>query len=138
MNICQKDFPLCDDPWQQIGDQIGISGREVLTRFQVLKNKQELSRVGAVVRSGTVGGSTLAAMSVPPERMEEVADYVNTFSEINHNYEREDEMNLWFVVASSSTDRVESTLAEIESHTHIPVFDLRMQQAFHIDLGFEL
>ena len=138
LNICQKDFPLCTDPWAAIGQVIGLEAGDVLSRIQKLKKQNKIGRIGAVVRSGSVGGSTLAAMTVPPSRLDEVAKYVSSFADVNHNYEREDDMNLWFVIATTSEKAVLSRIREIEAHTQLKVYDLRMQEAFHIDLGFDL
>ena len=53
----------------------------------------EVSRIGAVVRAGAVGAATLAAMKVPADRLEDVAEIVSAKIEVNHNYEREHEYN---------------------------------------------
>ena len=60
-----------------------------------------VSRVGAVVTPHRAGWSTLAAMPVPEEMLEAVAEFVSAFPEVNHNYEREHRLNLWFVVAAA-------------------------------------
>ena len=39
-------------------------------------------------------------MSVPNVRLEEVAEIISAYVEVNHNYEREHGYNLWFVVTS--------------------------------------
>ena len=72
-----------------------------------------MSRVGAVVRPNTVGASTLAAMAVPPRDLERVAALVSGYAEVNHNYEREHRLNLWFVVAAPDSARLQQVLDEI-------------------------
>ncbi|HSD96173.1 MAG TPA: hypothetical protein VLB06_03420, partial [Sulfuricaulis sp.] len=97
-----------------------------------------VSRVGAVVRPNTVGVSTLAAMAVPPERLESVAALVNGYTEVNHNYEREHRLNLWFVATAPDTERLQSTLDEIAARTGYEVLSFPLVEDYHIDLGFEL
>src|SRR5690606_28831285 len=92
----------------------------------------------AVLPAGRFGASTLAAMAVPPERLEAVAAFVGAFPEVNHNYEREHRFNLWFVVAAPSRSRIDAVLREINERTGLPVLDLPLCKAFHIDLGFRL
>ncbi|MCK5444554.1 MAG: Lrp/AsnC family transcriptional regulator, partial [Rhodospirillaceae bacterium] len=95
-------------------------------------------RIGAVVRPGTIGASTLAAVAVPPEKLEDVAQLVSGFDEVNHNYEREHEFNLWFVLTAPDRERIDEVLAEIKSKTGIHPMDLPMEQDYHLDLGFHL
>ena len=45
-------------------------------------------------------------MAVPPEKLEVVAQTVNRFPEVNHNYEREHERNLWFVITGGDAAAV--------------------------------
>jgi hypothetical protein len=84
------------------------------------------------------GWSTLAAMQVPVEMLPAVAEFVSGFEEVNHNYEREHRLNLWFVVTASSAQRVEQVLREIEYRTGLAVIDLPLVEAFRLDLGFPL
>ena len=60
------------------------------------------------------------------------------FPEVNHNYEREHALNLWFVVTAPTTERVRQVLAEIEYRTGTAVLDLPLVEAFRLDLGFKL
>ena len=94
--------------------------------------------MGAVVAPHRAGWSTLAAMHVPEEMLEAVAEFVSAFPEVNHNYQREHRLNLWFVVAAASDWRVEQVLREIEYRTGLPVLDLPLEEAFRLDLGFRL
>ncbi len=97
-----------------------------------------VSRVGAVFRPGAIGASTLATMAVPPGRLDCVATLVSRFPEVNHNYEREHEFNLWFVAAAQDDDALEAVLDRIECATGIPVLALPLVEEYHIDLGFRL
>jgi hypothetical protein len=85
-----------------------------------------------------VGASTLAAMAVPPGRLAAVAAMVNTFAEVNHNYEREHRFNLWFVITAPDQASLERVLDEIRRRAGLPVLNLPMLAEYHIDLGFQL
>ena len=97
-----------------------------------------MARVGAVFAPKRIGASTLAAIAVPPERLATVADVVNRFPEVNHNYEREHRYNLWFVVTAGSEGRLQAALGAIERATALPLLRLPLVQEYHIDLGFAL
>ena len=134
----QRAFPLCESPFAAIGERLGCGADEVIARLEALERRSVISRLGPVFAPGRIGASTLAAMAVPPERLGAVAECVNRFPAINHNYEREHELNLWFVAAAPSARERDETLAAIELRTGLPVLDLRLERAYHIDLGFPL
>ncbi len=138
LNGYQRDFPLIPHPFREIGDTLGMSEGEVLSSIEGLQHEEVVTRLGAVVRPNSAGASTLAAMAVPQQRLEAVADFVSARPEVNHNYEREHDLNLWFVVTAPCGDGVLAVLTEIEVETGIAVVDLPLETQYHIDLGFEL
>jgi DNA-binding Lrp family transcriptional regulator len=134
----QRDFPLTPRPYAELAGALGATERTVLDALARLQEAGVVSRVGPVFTPHRAGHSTLAAMAVPPERLDEVAALVSSHPEVNHNYEREHELNLWFVVAASSEARVGEVLAEIEAGTGLEVLDLPLVEAYRLDLGFPL
>jgi DNA-binding Lrp family transcriptional regulator len=138
LNDYQRDFPLTPTPYAEIARALGVSEEEVLERLRALRATGAISRVGAVLRPRRLGASTLAAMAVPEERLEEVAATVSARSEVNHNYEREHRYNLWFVAQAGNETELAQLLADIELRTGITVLALPMLVDYHIDLGFEL
>ena len=138
LNDFQRDFPLWDRPFQMIANRLGVSEEEVLDRFKHLREAGLIHRIGATVRPHAAGASTLAALSVPTERLQEVADIVSAFAEVNHNYERTHDYNLWFVVIAADESQLNEVLSEIMELTGLDVLNLPMEEAFHLDLGFQL
>ncbi|MBL8588532.1 MAG: hypothetical protein JNK46_08385 [Methylobacteriaceae bacterium] len=134
----QRDFPLSPQPFALIGDQLGLREADVIERLARLREIGAVSRVGAVVRPNAAGASTLAAIAAPPADIERIAGIVNSQRGVNHNYEREHEFNLWFVVTGRTGDDVHSAIDEIERETGLDVLDLPLEQSYHIDLGFPL
>lgn len=138
LNDFQRGFPLCARPFLALARQLGCGESEVLARLHALQASGSISRVGAVLRPGTVGASTLAAMAVPPARLDQVAALVTSFAEVNHNYEREHGFNLWFVVTAAAETRLQRVLDSIAAATGIPVMSLPLVREYRIDLGFDL
>jgi len=134
----QRDFPLVARPYAEIGKRLGMSEDDVIQAYANLMDQKYVSRIGAVIAPNRVGASTLAAMRVPQDRLEEVAQFVSQFEEVNHNYEREHDINLWFVVAAGDVMRVGAVLGRIEAETAIPVMNLPIIEDYHLDLGFKL
>jgi len=138
LNEFQRDFPLCPAPFAELAARLGVAERAVLGGLEKLRREGKISRVGAVFAPKRIGASTLAAMAVPPEKLESVAAIVSRFPEVNHNYEREHRYNLWFVVTAGSEGRLQATLGAIEKAAGHPLLALPLLEEFHIDLGFSL
>lgn len=134
----QRDFPLVARPFACLGQDLGLPEAEVIARLAGMQSRGQISRVGATVRPNTAGASTLAAMSVPEDRIEEVAELVNAENGVNHSYLRENQWNLWFVATAADGAALAAQLARLEAATGLQVLDLRLVQAFNIDLGFAL
>jgi DNA-binding Lrp family transcriptional regulator len=138
LNETQRDFPLEPRPFARLGDRYGLDEAGVLGSIGRMRARGEISRLGAVVAPNTLGASTLAAMTVPAARLDRVAALVSARPEVNHNYEREHPINLWFVVAAAEAAAVARVLRELEAETGLAVLDLPLVTAYHIDLGFDL
>ena len=138
LNDFQHGFPLVPRPFAALAERLGVGEAVVLARLMALREAGSVSRVGAVFRPHAVGASTLAAMAVPPEELERVATLVSARPEVNHNYQRDHRLNLWFVVCAANRAEVAEVLDEIERATGIVALDLPLLEDFHIDLGFGL
>ncbi|HEX9278702.1 MAG TPA: Lrp/AsnC family transcriptional regulator [Casimicrobiaceae bacterium] len=138
LNEFQREFPLVRRPFAVLARVVGASESWVLATLRRFADGGGVSRVGAVFRPGSVGASTLAAMAVPETRLSAVARRVSAHPEVNHNYEREHALNLWFVVAAEDEEKLGETLTAIEAETELPLIALPLVADYHIDLGFDL
>ncbi len=138
LNDFQDGLPLSPRPFADIARRVGSDEQAVLQALRGLQDNGLISRVGPVFRPNGVGASTLAAMAVPVERLEEVAALVSEYPEVNHNYEREHSLNLWFVATAPDRERLQSVLREIETRSGLEVVDLPMVEDYFINLGFPL
>lgn len=138
LNDWQHDFPLQRQPFAAIAGALALSEAEVLLRCHRLQASGALGRIGGVFGAGTGGAGLLAAMAVPPERLEAVAAQVSAHPGVNHNYEREHRHNLWFVMTGPDEAAVGAAMQSLEQATGLPALRLRMQHAYRIDLGFDM
>jgi len=138
LNNYQRNFPLLPAPFEHIAQSLNTDSGTVLQRLKELQEKGAVSRVGAVFKPNTVGVSTLAAIAVPDCLLESVAPVISAFPQVNHNYQREHEYNLWFVVTAENHTALEETLRCIEERVGYPVLSLPLVKDYHIDLGFPM
>ena len=138
LNDFQRNFPLNPMPFEQIAKALNTSTEVVIEKLKELQAKGAVSRVGPVFSPNTVGVSTLAAMAVPAEQLERVAEQVSAYQQVNHNYEREHTFNLWFVATAENQEMLKETLDSIEKQTNYKVLSLPLVKEYHIDLGFHM
>jgi DNA-binding Lrp family transcriptional regulator len=138
VNTLQGGFPVCDRPFLAAANKLGIAEDELIARIDKLLQDRVLTRFGPMYHAERLGGGlTLAAMCIPEDHFERVADLVNSFSEVAHNYERDHELNMWFVVATDVPGRVQEVLDEIEQASGYPVYNMPKEHEFFVGLRFE-
>ena len=138
LNDYQQDFPLSPTPYQDIAIALGVSEDDVLNALQELKEQDFISRIGPIIPPNKLGNSMLVAMAIPEEQLHLIAAIINEFPEVNHNYERENTFNLWFVLIAHDQNHLQNVVAEIEYRTGFNAMRLPLLADFFINLGFKL
>ncbi|MGI9952951.1 AsnC family transcriptional regulator [Moorellaceae bacterium AZ2] len=140
LNLIQQDFPITGRPYLEIGRRLNLSEGEVINRLEKLKRAGIIRRIGAVFDLRRLGYvSTLCALKVPPGRLKEVAEVVNSFPGITHNYLREHEYNMWFTLIGPSRQHLERIMEEIKERTGLTeLLELPAERSFKIRVNFNL
>ncbi|HID46524.1 MAG TPA: Lrp/AsnC family transcriptional regulator, partial [Chromatiaceae bacterium] len=107
--------------------------------LQTMLEDKRLSRFGPLYHAERMGGGlSLCAMAIPEQDYDRVTDQVNSFREVAHNYAREHELNMWFVLATETPGRIAEVLKEIEALTGYTVYNMPKQEEFYVGLHFQL
>ena len=139
INHFQGDFPLQERPFQSIATQLNCSEDKIIETVSKLKKQKLLSRFGPLYDAARLGGGlTLAALSVPEDSYETVTQLVNAYAEVAHNYRRDHELNMWFVLATETPQEIDSVLHSIEQNTRLKVYNFPKQREFYIGLWLHL
>ncbi len=138
LNTYQQDFPLSPTPYKDIANSLGVTEEQVLSVFKELTDQRFIARIGSVIAPNRLGVSALIAIAVPPEQLVLVAEIVNQYPEVNHNYERENRFNLWFVIIARDDAHLHSVVEQIEAETGHKSLYLPLLADYFINLGFEL
>lgn len=138
LNDFQQELPLSTTPYQDIADEIGVTEDEVLSVFKELQDQQFIARIGSVIAPNLIGVSSLIAMSVPANQLQQIAEIINQYPEVNHNYERDNRFNLWFVLIAEDKTYLQAVIADIELKTGYSVLYLPLLADYFINLGFEI
>ncbi len=138
VNLLQDDLPVCEAPFAGVAAAIGLDEDALIERVARMVETGLATRFGPLFNADRLGGAfTLAALSVPPADYARVAAIVNAMPEVAHNYEREHELNMWFVVATESRNEVAPALERIERETGYPVIDLPKVREYFVGLRLD-
>ena len=142
INAYQGGFPVVEDPFEPAAQRlaehgIDIDADELLDRIRELDQRDVLTRFGPLINADEIGGTaTLVATHAPDDRFDEIAEIINGYRQVNHNYRRDHEWNQWFVVTAGSRETRDEILAEIADRTGCEVLNLPMLTDYYIDLEF--
>jgi siroheme decarboxylase len=138
VNALQGGFPVCERPFAAAAEGLGTDEATLIARLRAMLAEGVLSRFGPLYKAEGLGGAvTLAAMAVPDQRFEEVAALVNAHREVAHNYARDHELNMWFVLATEDEARIGSTIRAIEAETGLAVLNMPREAEYHVGLRLE-
>lgn len=140
LNLLQGNLPVCKRPFAEMAAKLGTNESFVLNRVRELKAAGYLRRIGTFFNSDNLGyRGTLVALEVEPSEICAVAQAVNGYSEVTHNYEREGKFNLWFTLLTLNAERESSILQEIKSMRGVEdMINLKSNKKFKINVQFKL
>ncbi len=140
INRIQSDFPIDARPYRVIGQELGLTEKQVIDRVRQLKRKGIIRRIGGNFVPHKVGFvSTLCAARVTEDKIETFAQVVNRYSGVTHNYMRENEFNIWFTFIARSREQIEQNLAQISKETGVDtILNLPATRVFKIKAQFEI
>ena len=136
----QQEFPLVVRPFRALGDKLGLDEDEVISRLENLEKDGLVRRIGPILDVRKLGlTGVLVAVNVSEEEAQGVADVVDRYDEVSHNYLRPNDSgyNMWFTV-SAKENRIQEILAEISSETGRKLLVLPTTRIFKIGVKFDI
>jgi DNA-binding Lrp family transcriptional regulator len=140
LSILQVEFPLVEKPFKAIGERIGIGEAEVIERVKRLQETGKIRQLRAIVNFKKMGlKSTLVAMSVPKDKIKEVAEIINSYEGVSHNYARRHHYNIWFTLAARDEKRLKQIIEEIKKRSGVKdVLNLPTKKLFKLEVKFDI
>ncbi|MHC4904580.1 MAG: Lrp/AsnC family transcriptional regulator [Planctomycetota bacterium] len=91
----QENFPIELNPYEVIAKNLEMSTEQLWQRVQAMAETGVIRRMGFSIDSRKIGySSTLAAIRVSEDRVDEASELIATYPQITHSYLREDEFNI--------------------------------------------
>ncbi|MFK5949131.1 MAG: AsnC family transcriptional regulator [Methylococcales bacterium] len=138
INHLQGGFPVCDSPYQVVAEQLGLTEASLIYRIKRLLDTGLLSRFGPLFHAEQMGGAlTLAAVKAPEQQFDQIADIINSFPEVAHNYARSHELNMWFVIATNLPERLSEVIDEIQQQTQLRVYNMPKINEYFVGLKLQ-
>ncbi|MGB7572094.1 MAG: AsnC family transcriptional regulator [Methanothrix sp.] len=136
----QEGFPVSPRPFRDLGGALGLEEDEVISRLAMLQKEGLVRRIGPILDLRRMGKSgILAALAVPLDRADGIAEVVSLYPEVSHNYLRPNDSgyNLWFTV-SGTEERIQDILQEIRAKTGLKMLVLPTLKIFKIGVKFDI
>ncbi len=135
INALQGGFPICDEPYREVAEQLGIAAHELIERLGRMLGEKTLTRFGPMFQVERMGGAfVLAALAVPEADYERVAAAVNAQPEVAHNYRREHALNMWFVLATETPEGIPAAIDKIERATGLAAYAFPKLKEYFVEM----
>lgn len=140
LNHMQRGLDIVPHPFKKIAESIKIDDRELILRLERIKEKGYIRRIGAVFDATKMGyESILVAMEVPAGRIKEVAEVINSFDEVTHNYCRDNRLNIWFTLTTKDREERNQILDRIKCKSGInKIYEFPSLKKFKTNVFFDM
>ena len=140
LNLLQGNIPICSHPFAAMAEKLGTDEQTVLNRLRELKSEGYLRRIGTFFDSNSLGyQGKLVALAVDSEKMQQVAEAVNSYPGATHNYEREGRYNLWFTLLTPNPAQEENILSKVRSLSGVKdMMCLKSNKKYKVNVQFNL
>ncbi len=107
----QRSVPLVSRPYDALAAGLDIGEAEVRERIAMLKAHRQIRQISAIFNTGALGyRSSLVAMAVDQDHLEQAARAVNAYPGVSHNYVRPGRYNMWYTIAVPPGGSLEDTV----------------------------
>ncbi|MCP4266047.1 MAG: Lrp/AsnC family transcriptional regulator [Candidatus Brocadiaceae bacterium] len=140
----QTNLPLTHRPFIDLAKELELDEDLVIERVKAMIEGKYVRRLAPIINTQAVGNSaTLAAMQVPDDKIDDVAEVINGYSGVSHNYLRKGRnkelpLNIWFTMSAPSQEELEGNIKEIEERTGFDVRMLPTTKKFKIGVKFKI
>jgi DNA-binding Lrp family transcriptional regulator len=135
----QEDFPISKRPFLDIANRLELEEDEVILKIKHLRKLGLIRKMGAVINPKKIGYvSLLAAATIPEDHIDSIANIINEYPGVTHNYLREGKPNLWFTLTEPNSETLDENLKNIEEKIGVPILRLPMTKKYKIGVKLDI
>ena len=140
LNVIQSSFPLVQEPFRHIGDELGLDESEVIHRIERMKGLNVVRQISAIFDTRKLGYKTvLVAMRFADDELDAGAHAINEHPGVSHNYARIGTFNLWFTLAVPPGESLDDTVSAMARETGAQSYRLMPTiRFFKIGVNFDM
>jgi len=140
LNRLQQGIPLVERPWLAIAEDLKLGEEEVIHTLAKLEGIGIIRRIGGVFNPRKLGYEVrLYAMQVEDDLFYRVADVVNSFQTVTHNYRREGRLNMWFTLAARTEKERENMLGLIRAAAgNTRLYEFPAEQVYKLNVFWNM
>jgi DNA-binding Lrp family transcriptional regulator len=142
LELLERDIPILKRPYLYLARKAGISERKMIGMVKELRREGMLRHFGPIFDARSLGySSALVAFRVEGD-IDKIAERINSYPGVSHNYLREGTFNLWFTVAVPpdsllGLEGVVRRLAEESSVSDYLILRAKISFKLGVDLSFK-
>ncbi|NPB00256.1 MAG: Lrp/AsnC family transcriptional regulator [Crenarchaeota archaeon] len=136
----QYNFPLTERPFHDIALKLDTDPEKIIETVRSLREKGIIRRIGSVLnyRSRNLKAA-LVALRVSEKYIDNVIEHINNLGGVSHNFLREHDLNIWFVIKRQSMEDIVKIIREICSQYSINEYAiLESVKTYRLDVRFDL
>jgi len=139
VNLFQAEFPLTPRPFAEIGEAIGVTEGEALTRVSRMMEEGYLTGVGLDYDRDSIGELTsLCALAVTNDQSETAVAAIARNPNSTEICVADHTLNIWFTLVADSDAALKTSCEEIERNLGSPILRIPIVREFHADFRVQL
>ncbi len=137
--LMQEAFPVVSDPYLELSKKLGISKDELFSRVKALYDAGYILKISSKYVRSSKSIRALIALKVEKELEDKIAEAINDYEEVSHNYLRDDEYSIWFTVSTTSKKEFENIVSKIRDIKGVKnMLILSSKKLYKLNVEFEV
>jgi len=139
LNLYQAEFPLTQRPFAEIGEAVGVSEDEALTRVSRMMEEGYFTGVGLDYDRDSIGESaSICALAVAHGQSQKAVAGLECNPNSSQIFIADHAMNIWFTLVADSAPALKESCGEIERSLGWPILRIPIIREFHADFRVQL
>ena len=139
LKILQTNFLLDKNPFKVLSRRLFMSEDEIIAKIMEFKKNGFIRRIGAVLNGEKLKyHSVLIAIKVDAEDVDKIANFINGYDNVSHNYLRDCQYNIWCTFSAASKREINDFTKSLRAFSQVrDVLALGAKKMLKINARFD-